>query len=224
MTLTTTPAPVAEPADVRTRIGLLTLVASAVLLALGRLMTTPGGSVRERLHQMEGTDVRVTASALLTILGFALLIPGLLTVVATIRGRGATLATVGGGLVAVGGVGMSVLAAVDLSTLAATHAGPTASMTSFVHQMDVSPGILGVTAVAVIGYLIGPFIVTLAARRAGVVPRWLPWATLAVLVLQPVAAGAGGPDVTRVVDALFQIALIVLFWRLSRCITEAADC
>jgi hypothetical protein len=184
-------------------------------------MTTPGGSAAQRLHQMDGTDVRVTASALLTILGFALLTPGLLTVVATIRGRGATLATVGGGLVVLGGVGMAVLAAVDLSTLAATHVSAGAPMTSFVHQMDVSPGILVLTPLAVVGYLIGPFLVTLAARRAGVIPRWLPWATLAVLVLQPVAAGAGGPDVTRVVDAVFQVALIVLFWRLSTYVARA---
>jgi len=178
MTLTAKPAAAVSPAAARTRIGLVTLVASAVLLALGRLMTTPGGSATERLHQMDGTDVRVTASALLTILGFALLIPGLLTVVGTIKSRGATLATVGGGLVVLGGVGMSVLAAVDLGTLAATHVGPIASMTSFVHQMDESPGILGITALAVIGYLVGPFLITLAARRAGVVPRWLPWTTL----------------------------------------------
>jgi hypothetical protein len=222
MSLTTEPAaPADTPIGARLRVGLLALVASAVLLALGRLMTTPGGSPAQRLHQMDGTDVRVTASALLTVLGFALLTPGLLTVVATIRGRGATLATVGGGLVMLGGVGMAVLAAVDLSTLAATHVNATATMTSFVHQLDVSPGILVLTPFAVVGYLIGPFLVTLAARRAGLVPRWLPWATLAVLVLQPVAAGAGGPSVTRVVDALFQIALIGLFWRLSTCVARA---
>ncbi|MDF1605429.1 hypothetical protein [Nocardioides sp. YIM 152315] len=223
MTMTIQPGSSKAVVDPRTRAGLAGLVVSAVLLALGRLMTTPGGGPAERLQQMSGTDVRVTASALLTILGFVALVLGLLTVVARIRGRGATLATVAGGLVALGGVGMSVLTAVDLSTLAATRAGPDSAMRDYLHQLDVSPGILGLTPVAVIGYLIGPFLVTLAARRAAFVPRWLPWATLGVLLLQPVAAGAGGPAVTRVVDAVFQVMLVALFWVLARCTLAHAE-
>ena len=223
MTTTIQPGSSSALVDSRTRVGLTALVVSAVLLALGRLMTTPGGSPAERLQQMSGTDVRVIASALLTILGFVALVLGLLTVVAQIRGRGAALATVAGGLVALGGVGMSILTAVDLSTLAATHAGPDSAMRDYLHQLDVSPGILGLTPVAVIGYLIGPFLVTLAARRAAFVPRWLPWATLGVLFLQPVAAGAGGPAVTRVVDAVFQVMLVALFWVLARCTLAHAE-
>jgi hypothetical protein len=214
-------APLHPPAAIgpvahRTRAGLVALVVGAVLLALGRLLTTEGGSPADRLHQMHGNDPRVTVSALLAIAGFAALVPGFLTVVAAVRGRGAVLATVGGALVVAGGIGFAVLSSIDLSTLAATHVDDVGAMRSYLHQLDVSPGVLGLTPFAAIGYLIGPFLVTLAARRAGLVPRWLPWTVLASLLLQPVAAGAGGPAVARVLDSALQLLLIGSLWVLAR--------
>ena len=223
MTALTTPLSTApgRRLDHRTSAGLVALVGGAALLAIGRLLTTPGGSTAQRLDQMNGQDVRVTLSALLTILGFALLVPGLLTITAFVRERGALLATIGSGLVVLGAVGMSVLAAVDLTTLAATHAGPSSAMRELLHAMDTSPGILALTPFAVAGYLLGPFLITLGARRAGLLPRWLPWATLVVLILQPVAAGSGGPGLARVVDTLFQVALVAIFAVLARTVARA---
>jgi hypothetical protein len=68
-------------------VGLYALVAGAVLLALARLLTTEGGSPADRLHQMHGHDVRVTAAGLLAVAGFASLVPGFLTVVGLVRER-----------------------------------------------------------------------------------------------------------------------------------------
>jgi hypothetical protein len=200
----------------RTRAGLISLVGGAALLAVGRLLTTEGGSPADRLHQMHGHDARVTTATLLAIAGFTALVPGLLTVASHVRERGAVLATVGGALVVTGGVGFAVLSSIDLSTLAATHVGSVGAMRAYLHQLDDSPGLLAVTPFAVVGYLIGPFLVTLAARRAGFAARWLPWSVLAALVLQPVAAGLGGPVVAHTVDSLFQLVLIGSLWVLAR--------
>jgi len=221
-TPTTTPTGTrsGSPVGHRTSAGLASLIAGALLLAVGRVLTTPGGSTAQRLDQMSGQDLRVTVSTLLTVLGFAALVPGLLSVAALVRGRGALLATIGSGFVVIGGVGMSVLAAVDLTTLAATRVHDAATMRTLLHQMDTSPGILVLTPFAVVGYLVGPFLITLAARRAGILPRWLPWATLLVLILQPVAAGSGGPGVARVVDGAFQVALVAIFAVLARTVAR----
>ena len=202
--------------DHRLRAGLSALVAGAVLLALARLLTTEGGSPADRLHQMHGQDVRVTAAALLAVAGFAALVAGFLTVVGQVRERGAVLATVGGALVVLGGIGFAILSSVDLSTLAATHVASPGAMREYLHQLDVSPGVLVLTPFAVVGYLIGPFLVTLAARRADLCPRWLPWTVLAALLLQPVAAGLGGPVVAHTVDSAFQLVLIGSLYVLAR--------
>lgn len=212
----TTQVSVAPPTARRVHYGLAALVGGAVLLAAARVLATPGGSPADRIHQMSHHDVQVTVSSLLAIAGFAALMTGLLTVASRVRRRGAALATAGGALAVAGGVGFAVLSAVDLSTLAGTHAGPRVAMESYLSALDRSPGILVVTAFAMVGYLFGPFLVALAARRAGFAPPWLPWAILAVLILQPVAAGAGGPSLTRYVDSVFQVALIALAWVLAR--------
>jgi hypothetical protein len=216
-TITAPPATATRPrAEARTTAGLAGLVGGAVLLAAGRLLSTNGGSPADRLHQMSGHDPQVTTSALLAIAGFAALVPGLLTVAAEVRARGARLATIGSGLVAVGCVGFAVLAAVDLSTLAATHVIPAAPMRDYLHQLDVSPGILVLTPFAVAGYFLGPFLVTLGARRAGFVSGWLPWGVLASLALQPLGVGLGGPGLAHVVDGICQLALVAVLTLLAR--------
>ena len=212
MTMTTHAVPRTrlDRTDHRTAAGLVGLVAGAVLLALGRILATPGGSPGDRLHQMTGHDLQVTAAALLAIAGFTALVPGFWTVAAHVRRRGRLLATVGAGLVLAGSVGFSVLTAVDLSTLASTHVSDPGPMRAFLHQLDVSPGILALTVPAVLGYFCGPFLVTLAARRAGFVPRWLPWAVVASLVVQPLGAALGGPALARVVDTVCQLLLVTV--------------
>jgi hypothetical protein len=220
-TMTRSPLGTAAGPDHRTRAGLTSLVVGAVLLALGRVLSTNGGSTADRLHQMTGNDVRVSASALLAIAGFTALVPGFLTVAASVRGRAALLGTIGSGLVVVGAVGFSVLAAIDLSTLAATKVSPAAPMREYLHQLDLSPGILVLTPFAVVGYFIGPFLVTLAARRAGFVPGWLPWLMLASLALQPVGVGLGGPGLAHVVDAICQVVLIAAVTVLARATLSA---
>jgi hypothetical protein len=202
--------------DPRARCGLGALVGGSVLLVAARALTTAGGSPAERIQQMTNHDAQVTISALCAVFGFAAFMAGLLTVASAVRDRGVILASVGAVMSVAGGIGFAVLSAVDFSTLATTHAGPAAAMESYLSALDESPGILIVTVFATIGYLIGPFVVTLAARRAGFVPRALPWAILAVLILQPVAAGAGGPSLARWIDSAFQLILVGLSWILAR--------
>jgi hypothetical protein len=204
----------------RTRAGLIALVAGATVLCIARALANEGGSPAQRLDQMNGHDLQVTLASLCAIIGFAALAPGLLTVAAEVRDRGSRLATTGCGLVVVGSVGFAILAALDIVTLAATHASSRPAMEDYLHQLDSSPGIIAVTIPAVLGYFFGPFLVVLGCRRAGFVPRWLPWAVLAVLVLQPVAAGAGGPAVARVVDTAFQLVLVGLVVVLVRATRE----
>jgi hypothetical protein len=208
-------APTSSAVDPRTRLGLGSLIAGSVLLAIGRLMSTQGGSPADRLQQMSGHDGQVTASSLLAFLGFCALIPGFLAVAALVRNG---FATAGAGLVVIGSVGFAVLAAVDISTLAATHVDSTDAMKTYLHQLDVAPGILAITPLAIAGYFVGPFLVTFGMQRAGLVPRWLPWGILASLILQPIGLGIGGPALAQIVDGICQLALVAMVAILARSI------
>ena len=225
--------PTSEPAPaVRAAVGLPAvpggagwLVGGALALAIGRLLTTAGGSPAQRLDQMSGRGVLVTGSVLLTVVGFTALVPGFWAVAARVRagaGRGMRLSALGAGLVLVAAVCFGILASVDLVTLAATRVADRAAMQDYLHQLDVSPGILALTVPAMVGYLGGPFLVVFAARRARLVAGWLPWATLASLVLQPVGAGLGGPWVAHVLDAVLQLALVGVTVVLARTVLRGS--
>jgi hypothetical protein len=216
MTATSLPTAAVDATRSRTATGLISLVAGAVVLALSRVLAADGGSPHERLSQMHDHDVQATASALLGVLGFMALIPGFLAVAAQVRRRGARLATVGAALVVIGCVGFAILVSVDASTLAASKVPDTDTMATFLHELDVSTIILPLTPPAVIGYFVGPFLVTLGARRAGIVPAWLPYGVLASLVIQPVGAGIGGPVVAHMLDAVCQLVLVAMVAILAR--------
>jgi hypothetical protein len=219
---TSTALATGSPTTGRTKAAMVSLVGGAVAIALGRLMTTTGGDPAQRLHDAAGQDARLTASMLLAIFGFAGLLVGLLGVAAHVRGRGSVLATVGAGLAVVGCVAFSVLVSVDATTVAATHVDQAPAMQSLLHELDTSPAILGLTPFAVLGYIVGPFLVALAGSRAGFVPRWLPFAVLGCLLLQPVGLALGGPSLARVVDSVFQLVLVGLVLVLARATLGAA--
>jgi hypothetical protein len=194
----------------------LSLVAGAAAVAAGRLLTINGGSPADRLVQAGAHQTRLTVSIVLAVIGFAALIVGFLGVAARVQKRGAALATVGSGLTVAGCVGFTGLVTVDAPTGAATHVADQAAMAQLLHRLDLAPAVLAITPVAVIGYLFGPFLVTLGARRAGLTPRWLPWLVLGVLVVQPLGAALGGPAFAHVADTVLQLALVVALWLLAR--------
>jgi len=221
MSTPTAPA-TGSPTTGRTKAAMVSLVGGAVAIALGRLMTTTGGDPAQRLHDAAGQDARLTASMLLAIVGFAGLLAGLLAVAAHVRGRGSTLATVGAGLAVIGCVAFPVLVSVDATTVAATHVDQAPAMQALLHELDMSPTILALTPFAVLGYIVGPFLVALAGSRAGFVPWWLPFGVLGCLLLQPVGLALGGPSLARVVDSVFQLVLIGLVLVLARATLAAA--
>jgi hypothetical protein len=214
---------VRRPADRRTATGLAALVGGSLLLALGRLLTNDGGMTAQSLEQMAGHDARITASVLLAVTGFTALVPGFWVVAAQVQRRGAVLARIGAVLVVVGSVGFSVLASLDLVTLAATHVSAGAAMQDLLGELGRSVGLAVITPLAVAGYFFGPFLVTLAAWRARLVAGWLPWGVLASLVLQPVGVALGGPGLAHVVDAVCQLVLVVMTSLLAAAVLRRAD-
>lgn len=197
--------------EARAKINAVCLVGGAVALAFGRVLANNGGSPADWLHQVSGHHAQITASALLAMAGFTALIPGFLAVASRVQRRGALLATIGAGLTVLGCAGFVALVALDdFPTIAATEVGSFAVMADFRHHLDYVPALLILGPLAAVGYYIGPFLVTLGAKRAGLVPRWLPWCVIGALVLQSVGlALAGGPGTAlHLLDALCQLALV----------------
>jgi hypothetical protein len=151
--------------------------------------------------------------------GFAALIPGFLAVAARVHRRGARIATIGAGLTVLGCAAFEGMVALDeFPVVVATHSNAPEAMADLLHGLDQLPALLLLGPLAAIGYIVGPFLVSLAVRRSGRGPAWLPWGVLAALILQPVALGAfGGPGVAKhLLDTICQLVLVVALISLAR--------
>ncbi len=217
MTIVSEPqAKVAAAHDVtRRRVTAAALVGGALALAVGRLLTLPGGTVAQRLTQASGHENQVAVEMTLVVFGLLALMAGFLGVAARIRHRGAAMATIGAGL-CMAGCALIVQVALDPVTVAATHVGNDQVMRVFLTELDQSPAIAVLTPIATIGYFFGPVLVTLAASRAGMVPRWLPWGMLLSLPLQFVGESLQGPPFANIADAALQLILVALVVVLAR--------
>jgi hypothetical protein len=212
--------------EARARISAVCLIGGAIALALGRALTNEGGSPAERLQQVSGHQAQIIASALLSMAGFAALIPGFLAVAARVQRRGARLATIGAGLTVLGCAVFEGMVALDeFPVVVATHSSSPAAMADLLHGLDDLPALLVLGPLAAIGYIVGPFLVSLAVKRSGRGPAWLPWGVLAALILQPIALGAfGGPGVAKhLLDTICQLVLVVTLVALARATLLAAD-
>lgn len=207
---------VTTPHDlVRRRVAAAALIGGAVALAVGRLLTLPGGTTAQRLAQATGHENQVAIEATLVCLGLLALMTGFLGVTARIRQHGAAMATIGAAL-CMAGCALIVQVALDPVTAAAAHVGDSEAMLAFLTELDRSPAIVVLTPIATIGYFFGPFLVTLAARRAGLVPAWLPWGMLLSLPLQFVGESLQGPSFANIADAALQLVLVALVTVLAR--------
>lgn len=201
----------------RTTAGAACLVGGAVALALARALSNNGGSPADRLHQVTGHQAQMTVSVLLAVAGFAALIPGFLAVAGQVRRKGTLLATIGSALCLVGFVGFAVLAAMDIPTIAATHVSAPSAMAELLHQIDDAAALAVLGPCAVAGFFVGPFLVTLAARRAQLVPGWLPFGVLVSLILQPVGVMLVGPSLgLRLLDTACQLVFVAMAAFLAR--------
>ncbi len=199
----------------RRRLAAVALIGGALALAGGRLVTLPGGDPGQRLDQAQGHQGQIAVELVLAVFGLLAMMAGLLAVSNSIRGRGARLATLGA-CACVLGSALIVQMTLDavIGAAAATHNDP--AMRELLIQLDKSPAIAVVTPIALLGYCFGPFLVALAARRAGSVPVWLPWGVLASLPLQLVGDYLIGPSFAHVADAVLQLLLVAMFVVLAR--------
>lgn len=215
-TATSRPAPpVAAATDLRRKLAAIAVVGGALALAAGRVITLPGGTPAQRIEQAHGHQGQIAVELVLVVFGLLATMAGLVAVAAGIRGRGARLATAGAcGCVL--GCALVVQMTLDAVNGAAAAVDNDAAMRQFLAQLDSSPAIAVVTPIAVLGYFFGPFLVALAARRAGSVPVWLPWGVLVSLPLQSVGESLRGPFFAQVADAFLQLLLVAMLVVLAR--------
>jgi hypothetical protein len=190
----------------RTAAGLALIIGPILLLVSSAITTTGGGdNTREYLADVADNRSGEEISAVLTILGFAILIPGIIGALNLLRGRGVVLGHIGGALAVLGLACFPALIATSFVDVAATEPGAASQeYVDIVERVEDQAGAIIIVAIALLGTLVGFILLAAAFLRARTVPVWVgPLIILGIVVTFPAES--------RVLQVLGSALLLVAF-------------
>lgn len=191
-----------NPAEFRRRAAGVSLLAGPLLVFAGVLATPWEGSDDRAayLAALADNPAQAQVSAVLLVLGYALLVPAAVGMIHLVRGRGAVLAHLAGALAVVGGAILPGLVAGDFYDLSLAQSLERQRAVEVLDRLGEYGGTLVILPLAVAGAFLGITLLTVALWRARFVRPWVPLATLAGFVvfalvgtgtLLPAALGTG---------------------------------
>lgn len=190
----------------RTAAGLALIIGPVLLLAQSLITTFGGDDTAEYLAEVATRRGAEEASAVLGILGFALVIPGIIGALNLLRGRGVVLGHIGGTLAVLGLACFCALIASSFYDVAATAGGAdTQAYVDITENLEDRAGPIVIVAIALIGTLLGFILLGAAFIRARTVPLFAPiLIILGVIVVGPL----GGEGESRVVSVIGNLLLL----------------
>ncbi len=169
------------------------LIGGPLLLVAGNLLGTPGDSdSAPYLTQLATSAGAEQVSVLCFLLGFTLFVPGVFGLLPFITRRGATLATIGAWLAAVGVMAYAGLTTTGIANIGLAQSLPVPQAAHVVDQLQ-SLTAAGVVFALGLGLPVGVVVMAIALRRAGRTPLWVPIVTaVGFLVVMAVESTLGG--------------------------------
>lgn len=182
----------------RARLAAAGLVLGAIAFGVGDLLRravqptkTDAASITAAVHDHAGAW---TAAGLLAPAAALLLLAGVSAAGRNVPARGAVLTVLGGGLTIVGLLG-SLIHAAGYYGFYGVYAKSGADVAA-IHSIDSASGsypLFGVgIALFMVGMLVGPILLTIGLRRAGLVPVWVPISAVVFAVSSSVNGVAAG--------------------------------
>jgi hypothetical protein len=168
----------------------LALIVGPILLLIGSAITTLGGDdTAEYVAEVATRRGAEEASGVLGILGFALLIPGIIGALNLLRGRGVVLGHVGGTLTVLGLACFSALIAGSFWDVAGTASGAdTQAYVDISERLEDVTGAIIIFVVALGGTLLGLILLAAGFIRARTVPLYAPiLIILGIIVVGPLS-------------------------------------
>ena len=190
----------------RTAAGLALIIGPALLLANSLITTVGGDDTAEYVAEVATRRGAEEASAVLGILGFALVIPGVIGALNLLRGRGVVLGHLGGSLAVLGLACFCALLASSFYDVAATAAGAdTQAYVDISDRLDDRAGPIIIVAIALLGTLLGFLLLGAAFIRARTVPLFAP---ILIIVGVIVVGPLGGEGDSRLLSVIGNLLLL----------------
>ncbi|WP_161988598.1 DUF4386 family protein [Pedococcus bigeumensis] len=187
---TSTPPAQTPSTPLRRRLSALALAGAGVGIVAGHALSIDSGQgTAAYLADFTAHHLRGTMGGLSIALGAFLLVPGLVSLLRLVTGRGARLATIAAALWGTGAIALGagdVMQTLVMSALVPTHPDTARAVIEVAQQ-----GILGLPFLFAPAFVLGGTLFAIALLRARTVPTWLGVLTLFGPLLVP-ASSAGG--------------------------------
>jgi hypothetical protein len=185
----------------RTLAGLSLVIAPLVILVASVTQPDTADDSREYLADLAEEAGRADLSTTLFIVGFWLLLPGVLGLIHLVRRRGVVLTHIGGVLLVLGMVAYPVLFSTTFYDLSIAE---NVNIDEGVRAFDGIEDYVGpwfVFIPAILGFAIGLILLAIGVFRAGIAPLWV----LVLVILANVlilVSGGGGVSVVSIIGSL----------------------
>jgi hypothetical protein len=135
-------------------------------------------------------------SGLLYVIGFALIVPAVIGIVHLIKGRGVTLAHIGGGLAILGLGAFPALAATSIVDAVAVETINQADYVALIDGFEDEAAAIVLLVIVLIPALLSLLLIAAAVWRSGLAPWWVA----AALIVSAVLLAAGSSQVLNIVS------------------------
>lgn len=161
------------------------LVTTALLMVVAVIVEPPSpGNFTDRLSEIDEAGTSATISAFAFTLGQLPFIVGALGIGHLLRGRAPVLSNVGTTLAVIGGFGHSVFGGVSMVQLNMAADAPNRAVhAQILEQLESGPTV-AFMAMGLLGTVFGILLLSIGLFRGRVVPRWVPVALWAFLVIE----------------------------------------
>ncbi len=174
-----------NPATFRRTAAALGLVTTALLMILSVVLSPPfPGNFTDQLAEIDKAGTSATISAFGFTLAQLPFIIGMLGIGHLLRDRAPRLSNIGTTLAVIGGFGHSVYGGVTMVQLdMAADATNRAVHVEILEQVEAGPAV-AFMAMGLLGTVLGILLLSIGLFRSQVVPRWVPVALWAFLVVE----------------------------------------
>ena len=184
----------------RTAAGLALIAAPLMSLIADILSVGWADDTAEYVSEVAGNPGAQAWSGVFYVIGFTLIVPGVIGIVHLIRGRGTTLAHIGGGLAVIGLGAFPALAVTSVFDAAAVESIGQADYVALLDGLEDQAAAIVLLVIILVPALLSLLIIGAAVWRSGLAP-W--WAALALIVSGLMLAASGSSQVLNIVSDIF---------------------
>jgi hypothetical protein len=189
----------------RTAAGLALILGPLLFLIADLVSSAWSDDTAEYVREVADNPGAQSVSGLLYVMGFTLLVPGVIGIVHLIRGRGVTLAHIGGGLAVIGLGAFPALGVTSIIDAVAVETINESDYVALIDGFEDEAAAIVLLILVLVPALLSLILIGVALWRSGLAPLWV----MIALIASGVLLGAGGAS--QVINLVADVLMLIGF-------------